>query len=57
MERKEYIKETQFDKENDIEDTYYIETETHDSINDMALSRADTMDRCISFWKKFIEHF
>lgn len=28
-----------------------------DSINDMALSRTDAMDRCISLGKKFIEHF
>lgn len=28
-----------------------------DSVNDMALSRTDAMDRCISLGKKFIEHF
>ena len=28
-----------------------------DSINDMALSRTDAMDRCIALGKRFIEHF
>ena len=28
-----------------------------DSVNDMALSRTDAMDRCISLGKRFIEHF
>lgn len=31
--------------------------DSKDSINDMALSRADAMDRCISLGSKFIEHF
>jgi rubrerythrin len=51
--------------EDDWETYHYIEQARHESgyyedsssIQDMALSRTDAMDRCISLGKQFIQHF